>query len=212
MRSLHGQSSTEQCQWAQFLQQRAGYMGAGEFLVELLKSRNDPRLTIYFTSAQDADTVRGAPPGVGDTKASTLNPAYLAADDASIDLLSFEENNLIIAECQYYAGNEAEALAALNDVRTALESKWGLDAGTYPALTGLTGEDLLHAILEEKYISLFLNIEVWNDYKRNCYPELVPYGGVKIPGRILYSDAEVQANRNVPADPLRNDNDPNVCP
>ena len=28
--------------------------------------------------------------------------------------------------------------------------------------------------MEEKYVTLFLNIEAWNDYKRTCLPALAP--------------------------------------
>ena len=70
--------------------------------------------------------------------------------------------------------------------------------------------------MTEKYITLFQNVEVWNDYKRTCIPALVPVNGATaIPGRLLYGVTERQTNPNVPdvgSQPPRNANDPNPCP
>jgi len=71
--------------------------------------------------------------------------------------------------------------------------------------------------MTEKYIALVQNPEVWNDYKRTCFPPLTPNGAVsnKIPSRFLYPDAERNANtENIPvpgSQPARNANDPNAC-
>ena len=83
----------------------------------------------------------------------------------------------------------------------------------------------LNSIMEEKYVALFQNIEVWNDYKRTCYPPITAFSTViysdKIPGRLFYSTVEENANPNVPDESeqlaagglgFRNPNDPNPCP
>ena len=66
--------------------------------------------------------------------------------------------------------------------------------------------------MEEKYIALFQNIEVWNDYKRTCFPNLAPtVASLKIPARLPYDTNERQTNTNIPPaedQPTRNDNDP----
>lgn len=211
--AAHGTASPEATIWSQFQTQRSGYMRAGKYLVDLLKSRNDPRLTIYFDTTETG-IVLGSDPGDGFAGASDLSATGYGAPDHSVDILTYEENQLIIAECEYQAGIDANALAALNDVRTALETKHGLAAGTYPDLTGLTGPDLFDAIMEEKYISLFYNIEVWNDYKRTCRPAITPYESGTVPGRLYYPTSEVNTNTNTPDNPVsgRNDNDPGVCP
>ncbi len=89
-------------------------------------------------------------------------------------------------------------------------------------------------IMEEKYVAMYQNIEVWNDYKRSCYPALAPVPNPsfanKVPGRLFYGTGEANANPNVPprnvqlqtggnvvstppANPgFRNPNDPNACP
>jgi hypothetical protein len=87
----------------------------------------------------------------------------------------------------------------------------------------------LENIMEEKYVTLFLNPEVWNDYKRTCLPALAPTppagsnapGTSPIPGRLPYGLSEVNANPNTPATNSagiavtsvgQNPNDPNPCP
>ena len=55
--------------------------------------------------------------------------------------------------------------------------------------------------MTEKYIALFQNPEVWNDYKRTCLPVLKPARGKsRIPGRIFYGSTEEQTNPNTPAE------------
>jgi starch-binding outer membrane protein, SusD/RagB family len=87
----------------------------------------------------------------------------------------------------------------------------------------------LQNIMEEKYVTLFLNPEVWNDYKRTCLPSLAsaPAAGATTPGtapiagRLPYGLTEINANPNVPTtssagQPITavglNPNQPNACP
>lgn len=196
----------------QFWKQRDSYIRAGKFMIDLLKSRNDPRLQIYFAAGTGplAGQYVGAAPGDPLTNASNLS-ATMLAKDLSIDMLSFTEANLIWAECAYKTGDQTTALAKLNSARRAQESKWKLTANALGVATGLTGQTLLNTIMEEKYISLFMNIESYNDWKRTNRQPLVPYTGAQIPRRLLYSNGERNANPNIPtpsAQPARNANDP----
>ena len=227
LKTLHGTESSEQNMWFQFEQDRSGYMVAGSNLVQLLKDNNDPRDSIYF-GENDAGFITGASlspdeeEGVGVKGKSYLNDEYFGSD-ASIDILSYEENLLIQAECQYRLGNEIEAQTMLQAAQTVSEEKWGFEEDTFSDIS-LTGSALLDKILEEKYIALFLNIEVWNDYKRNCYPD-VKYkkseddDGNPIykypPVRVYYPEDERITNTSIPTitgQPEHNDNDPDVCP
>src|SRR5262249_34541327 len=80
----------------------------------------------------------------------------------------------------------------------------------------------LENIMTEKYTDLFLNIEVWNDYKRTCLPSLAPApplgstapGTSPIAGRMPYGITEINANPNTPnVSPTgQNPNDPIPCP
>ena len=165
--------------------QRPGYIEPGETFVALLRSRNDPRLTRYFSA--DA----------GDLSAA------LNAQNAPLPLVTASENLLIQAEAAYRTGAVAEALTALNAEQTIQG---------VPVTAGLSGAALLREILTEKYIALFPSVEVWNDYKRTCFPNLTPkVAGRKIPARLLYDTSERQTNTSIPQpqdQPARNANDP----
>ena len=219
MKTLHGTGSSEQSMWYQFAQDRSGYMVAGANLINLLRDNSDPRLNIYF-SENDAGSVVGANPNGDPQGKSYLNDEYFGSD-ASIDIVSYEENLLMQAECQYRLGNMNEAQIMLQAAQTAAEEKWGL-GDIFSDIT-YTGENLFNKIIEEKYISLFLNIELWNDYKRNCYPD-VKYkkseedDGSPIyefpPGRVYYPESERITNTSMPKiieQPLFNDNDLEEC-
>jgi len=190
--------------WYQFIIiQRAGYLSAGQRLVDLLKSRNDPRLQQYFSPNASGQFQGAAPNTQGDASISNLNESTRITPDFRQPIVTWAENQLIIAESALQTGNTALALQAYNAERTA--------AGV-PTATSVTLSD----IMTEKYIALFQNIEVWNDYKRTCLPALTPaLGAPVVPGRLLYPAAETTTNPNFPPpsqQPARNWNDPNACP
>lgn len=202
-RSYQSSDPNEANLWEQFIViQRSGYIGAGAFLVNLLKTTSDPRLPLYY-STNSVGQYAGAPPGGGGGDWSNLSntridPAFRQP------IVTFAENELIIAEAALHAGDNATALAAFNAERASQH---------VPAFAGtLTLSD----IITEKYIADFQEIEVWNDWKRTCLPNLVAATSAGIPGRVLYPlSAERDANKNIPApdqQPVRNWDQPNACP
>jgi hypothetical protein len=208
LKQYHTGASGEENIWWQFIaRDRDSYMRPGKFLVDLMNARSDPRRAEYF-QLNDAGTYGGAAPGEGldATKHSNLGLARL---DPEFDqpILTYEETLAIIAESAYRTNNIALARQALD----ALIATYG---GS-PAGAGLSGTALLTRILEEKYIALFQNYEVYNDWKRTCYPNLTPstqaFQG-NIPARFTYPVAERSSNPdNIPdagAQPRRNANDP----
>ncbi len=224
-KTYHSTTTSENNVWYQFqIVNRDSYLRAGKRLVNLLLARNDPRLAIYF--AKNQDTTTGAPkyggkdPGQSSdkttsniccppgTSGSRLDPAFKQP------LITWAENQLIIAEAAYQTNDEPTALTSLNAERTA--------AGL-ATLSGITGTALHDSIMTEKYVVTFQSIEAWNDYKRSCTPLLVAYPtatfGNKVPGRLYYGFDERNTNPNIPtpAQQLatnggRNPNDPNPCP
>lgn len=189
--------------WNQFRLGRGTDISAGKYLVDLMKSRNDPRLTAYFSPGPDANgEIIGAPPGEEyDGTEAWLSDVRGAAEFRQ-PILTYAENILIRAEAQYKTGAAAAALVTLNQYRSSI----GL-----PPKVAVTGGALLTAIMEEKYVALFQNTESWNDYKRTCYPNLVPAVGSSIPARLVYGTDERRANPNIPSpsqQPKRNQNDP----
>ncbi|HEY9516716.1 MAG TPA: SusD/RagB family nutrient-binding outer membrane lipoprotein [Gemmatimonadaceae bacterium] len=202
LRSYHSTDPNEWNLWYQFMViQRAGYTSAGAFMVNLLKSTNDPRLEQYYAPNSQGEIV-GVPPGGGTAEASSVSDVRLAQDFRQ-PMVTFAENQLIRAEAALNGGDAGTAVAAYNAERTA--------AGV-PTAGSVTLED----IITEKYIALFQQLEPWNDYKRTCLPDITPAQPRGVPGRLLYPlSAERNANPNIPApssQPVRNWNDPNPCP
>jgi hypothetical protein len=189
--------------WYQFRIQRGTDISAGKFLVDLMKARNDPRLATYFSPGADAGgQIVGAPPGDEFDGRQAWLSQVRGAPEFRQPVLTFAENQLIRAEAQYRTNAQPAALATLNGYRAGV----GL-----PAKSGLSGAPLLAAIMEEKYVALFQNTEVWNDYRRTCYPNLTPAAGTSIPARLVYGTDERRANPNIPSpsqQPKRNQLDP----
>jgi hypothetical protein len=193
------------------VQNRAGYTAPNKFLVDLMNTRSDPRISTYFTANSTGAYVGSVSGGTGGPAAtvSTFNTSTgIGSPGYRWPLVSYGENQLIIAEAQYRTGNPGAALIAYNNERTSA----GLAASTLPV--GAAG---LQEIMTEKYIALVQNPEVWNDYKRTCFPTLTPNGVAanQIFSRFYYPDAERNANpENIPTtanQPPRNPNDPNAC-
>src|SRR5690606_8190445 len=112
-----------------------------------------------------------------------LNPGFRQP------LVTWSENQLILAEAAAQTGNTGLAHQAVNAHRAAV----GLGN------IGGSGGQLIHDIMIEKWVTLFQNIEAWNDYKRTCVPNLQPAGGATvIPGRLFYAFSERNTNPNIP--------------
>jgi hypothetical protein len=192
----------EQNIWQQFFINRDSYMRAGKNLVDLMKARNDPRLPQYF-GLDGANAYGGAAPGqnLDGFTMSWLSTAR-GAPDFRQPFITSEDNNLVIAEAQYRGGTAAVALTTLNTERTAL----GLAA--LPVTT--TGAAVLTAILDEKYVATFQQIEAYNDWRRTCWPNIAPASNTfngNVPPRFFYASIEITANANIPAlgqQPTRN--------
>jgi len=203
--NFSGSQALESNPWWQFVDAngstgRSGdLVAAPSFLSNLMTSLSDPRFSDYFALGNNT-TSKFSP--------VRENPTYPQP------FVTFNENLLIKAEAQFQTGNPGGALTTLNQERAAwaTATPWH-SAFNLPAI----GSSSLSAIMTEKYIVLFQNIETWNDYKRTCIPNLTPVnntqGGV-IPGRLLYPLQERQTNTNIPLpsqQPARNWNDPNPC-
>ncbi len=207
LNEYHSANSGEENIWWQFIaRDRDSYMRPGKFLVELMKTRNDPRLPEYF-QLNDNGTYGGAAPGEGLNTDIHSNLGLTRLDpDYDQPILTYQETLAIIAEAAYRTGNFGLARQALD----ALRATYGGSA----IGAGLSGVALLTAILDEKYIALFQNYEVYNDYRRTCYPNLTPANqtqGGNIPARFTYPVAERTSNPNIPLSgeqPRRNSNDP----
>ncbi|HEX7118095.1 MAG TPA: SusD/RagB family nutrient-binding outer membrane lipoprotein [Longimicrobiales bacterium] len=213
-RADHSSSGPEQNVWFQFMRDRSGYISSGDYLLPMMVANNDPRLPHYFGMVDtDDDDV----PDSYVAKTSPLSPSGVGAADYDLPLVTCAENQFIIAEASYHLGlGDAAVRDAAKAGLACQEDAWGVDlSGIATMLDGLTDEALFNAVMEQKYTALFLNMEVWNDYKRTCLPAITPREGGTVPGRLYYGQSERQRNENIPAptagDPGRNDNDPEAC-
>lgn len=205
-RTFHTSSVTSSNLWHQFSVSWPQYLSAGKFLVDLLNTTPtaDPRLARYFAQNSSAQYV-GADPGQGLAVDPSTQSTALLAPGYLQPLATYVETQLILAEAAWNlaGGGAAGNTAAQTNVDNARAAQ-GL------AATPVTG---LATIMTEKYIALFENLEVWNDYKRTCIPVLAPAAGASaIPARLAYPLSERNANPSIPGPGAqRNWNDPNGC-
>jgi hypothetical protein len=205
----HTDATTERNMWAQFQLSSFGQdLVAGKPLVDIMVAQNDPRLSEYF-GTNPAGKYGGYDQAAANTPPSDISPIAhsVRADkgDFSIPIVTYDENQLILAEASFVTSGAAAAAPFLNRVR----ARYGKPAIATPTLND---------ILAEKYIATFENPEAWNDYKRTCFPALKPAANKSaIPGRFFYVQDETQTNPNAPDDSgqnlfvMRNANDPNAC-
>ncbi|HUF25476.1 MAG TPA: SusD/RagB family nutrient-binding outer membrane lipoprotein [Gemmatimonadaceae bacterium] len=221
-RTLHTTATSERNMWNQFNGTSfGGDIVAGKRLVDLMVARDDPRLPEYFglnpSGGYGGNDVNGATP----TNEISLLEGARNSPTFRQPLLTWEENQLILAEARYQlAGGGAAGTAAAQPHLDAVRSQY--------IATPIVAT--LENIMTEKYIALFQNVEVWQDYKRTCLPPLAPAAGAAVvPGRVYYGTTEANANPNTPpvssqlanggvaggrpgVGGFRNPNDPAACP
>jgi hypothetical protein len=245
--------------WWQFSLTRAD-VGPGSALVSILKRRmaagteDGARAAFYFScadcdgspndfygarpggarnllAAPGVDNGNGSPNGAYSFLGSFIDGSLITNSSGNFrqQEISWAETQLIGAEAALATGQVGLAQGYLDAVRA--NRLYGTLDGTrvqFPALASVPAT--LQNIIEEKYVALFLNPEVWNDYKRTCLPALAPAaqpnsttpGTTPIAARLPYGFTELNANPNTPTSvnsvgtPLsstsRNPNDPAACP
>lgn len=191
---------------------RAGYLSANDAALPTMLDTGAAN-TNSRNNANTNEGARFADIFVGDAPANyDLNSAGRWSATSPFPLVSAAENSLILAECAVRGGDNAGALGHLNDVRTALAAAY--PGGTYTAYAltdfdaggvedngqGSQDQNLLFEILEEKYVSLVGQIEVFNDLRRtNNFLGLSPTTGGNLPERFLYPQEEIDANTSTPS-------------
>jgi hypothetical protein len=219
--AFHTSATLERNIWFQF-QVSSGFgddVVAGAPLVNIMNAQNDPRRAQYFGLTPNGKyggvDINGSPDSNGISGLlGTRNNATFRQP-----IVTNDENLLILAEANFVLNGAGAAQPFLNQERT----NHGLSS--IPAT--------LQSIMTEKYIAMFENVEVWNDYKRTCIPALTAFNsstfGDEIPGRLYYGSGEEASNPNTPSSTqqlqhggdvvsgagivgFRNPNDPNRCP
>jgi Starch-binding associating with outer membrane len=194
--SFQGSTANTANLWSDFQTIYTGDLSAGGTIVNIMNATTDPRLPAYFTSVNGqyigSDTASSA-------TLSTLSGTRSAPTFAQ-PIVTYAENTLIIAEAECQLGSNALATQAYQAEQAAV--------GATPQTPVNLG-----VIMNEKYVALFQNPEVWNDWKRTGYPVMSPLGGQPmIPRRLTYPQSERAANPNIPSDPVQNWNDPTTTP
>lgn len=199
-------------------QDQQNLLVGSQYMVELLKARNDPRLPIMFRPII-YDSVRGtvkyrAAPNTfrghqnGETVAadsiSSWIGTYYTNENASLNLASYADQKFTEAEARLIVSGAAAADAAYRDGIRAHMQKLGVTAAainTYlagrPPLASQANP--LEEIIREKYIANFLKVEPWHDWRRTGFPRLTVVSQAMIPGipqRVRTPGSELTNNVN----------------
>ena len=192
----------------------------------------DPRLPIMATATSaGADPGRGGGPQPT-TVLTDFYSSWYARDLGYMDVITYHELQFIKAEAAFLANQKTVALAAYREGIRAHMTKIGaggtfaVPTVTFPAITpaqitaylassavaqteaelsSTTAPTVPRAIMQQKYIAMFLNPESWTDMRRydfslDIYPNLVfPAGanadaGGQYPRRLLPAEREVVLN------------------
>jgi starch-binding outer membrane protein, SusD/RagB family len=181
---------------------RSGYMDAfGTFVVPMLgnrrgdgKSSDVRRLAHYF-----------------DPTGTDLNYSSGGAYDEAASYPGFRASATIIVLAEAYArlGSTSSAIAALNDVRLYNNTAFGDTSAPFVASDFPSPTALLQTILNEEYLTLMHQMEVFSFLRRIDYAitysdtagtlhSLQPKQGSKFPYRFVYSVDELTGNPNRP--------------
>ena len=155
--------------------------------------------------------------GAGPTGISTFGCEPLRfTGDFGVPYVTYQENQLILAEANLALGNTAAAQTNLQNAYDAVPLT-GYTVSAIPAAA------LLDSIMMEKYVVMFQNIEVLSDYRRTCIPTLTPVTPNvlslnAVPGELFYPQTERNANANIPPESqevnakVRTQSDVSACP
>ena len=174
-------SALGEAPWYQYNTQRQDIL-VGEHYVALLDSLKDPRVDFY---GADLDAA---------------HPIF--TENQAMPLLTFTEQKFIEAECKM-KGNDAVGAktAMLAGIKASFEEAGvaAADYAPYVAQTAVSPATVtLNQIMVQKYLALFADPEVFNDWRRTGIPKLTPNLGSFIPRRFLYPQSELDLNSNVP--------------
>ncbi|WP_158267049.1 SusD/RagB family nutrient-binding outer membrane lipoprotein [Chitinophaga niastensis] len=181
----------------------AGGVVMAKSFIDSLITRNDPRLPVIATKNKTGIYVGrkvGDPLAISPDLISKVNTLYAGAD-ANLYLATYSEALFIKAEATFIKQGAAAAAPVYQAAIAAHMTMLGIPAAaqqTYIASRpALTAANALQQIITEKYVADFLSPEVYNDWRRTGYPQLMPYQSeiVKsIPRRWPYPASELLTN------------------
>lgn len=193
-------------QWYAFQVTRGDYIKMAEGFVNFLNSINDPRLPFY-AAPDAAGGISGTP--LGSITTTTSDVAYLSNPDSPSPLVTYVEAKFIEAEAAFRTNDKARAAAAHNEaIKTHIRQATGADApdAYITAQASETeGTITLEKIMTHKYVALFTQFEVYNDWRRTNIPALSPNPNglvAGIPRRLPTPQNERLYNTNAPSPPI----------
>ena len=136
-----------------------------------------------------------------------IDHPYMVADFFQ-ELITFREVQFIIAEVDVRnnsGGTQAGYDAYLAGIKAGFE-ELGLDEAAYDAYVAQpeigvgVGNLTLELVMTQKYIAMFLQPEVYSDWRRTGIPALSPVSGSTIPVRWHYGANEYLFNTNSPSE------------
>ena len=207
------------------IQVRGADLIVSDFMTSLVASdvSLNPEFDNYRGNAKTNETGRyGFYFQVNDVGTQPNTTDGLAAIEASAPLVTFQENLLILTEAGFRNAGFETGLEHLNEFREFMADGGYLenanpadiqydpylpidfDNGGIENLDGISADEaLLREILEERYVTLFGQIEGFNDTRRT-YGETVvrvpvpPNTGSELPQRFIYPQSEIDRNNNIP--------------
>lgn len=176
-------------------------------IVDSLKSRNDPRLTVLVSPAASPDPQFGPYHGreIGTQDIGSLEsysiPGPLYSDAGAYNyIVNYSEALALKAEATLIKSGYEAAQPVYEDMIQSHMEKTGVAAAAaeqYIASRKLTATNALQRIMEEKSIADFLSVENYTDWRRTGFPLLSPVPNAllgSIPRRLLYPQVEKIAN------------------
>ena len=179
-----GTAPTENGPWYQYIEQRDD-CETGATYIATLEDLNDPRIATYGWPHDNSHPIW--------TKDQTLR------------LLAYSEQEFMRAEAALMTGDTETAYDAyLEAIRASFdEALVPDDYDDYIAQSqiGVGADNLtLEDIMTQKWIALYTDPEVFNDWRRTGMPSLTPVTGTDIPRRLPYAQTEIFSNPdNVPS-------------
>jgi hypothetical protein len=182
----------------QFESERYHYIAASSTYMNMLDATGDPRKAVYFDGDDSSD------PGAYNSDAAAIGVNY-ASSASPVYLISYAELKFIEAEARYRLNpTDPDAVTAYNDGLKASLDREGVDKlGTWYNAHLITPATIsLENIMNQKYLSSYLQVETWSDWRRTGYPTLTLAEGAvttAIPRRLPYpSDERLYNGENMP--------------
>ena len=157
----------------------------GKFFVDTLASTADPRLPFYAALDENGGySGSSVDPAEADVTTSAIG-SYFGSPASVAPIATFVEAKFIEAEAKFRSGDNDGAATAHNDaVKASILQITGSNDDTFEAAyaTENAGTISFDKIMFQKYIAMFTQVEVWNDWRRTGIPELTANPSSNLPG------------------------------